>query len=213
MKKCALLLVMLGMLMVLPAQAEPQGELLFDYGHGALTVDVEGLMTDCSYFLLVTSENSSVEDAILPQNILFMDMVASNSDGELNIGLVSMDVVPGSTVLLGGPFEDVMSPYTVGTVEHNDYTLLPGKLTAIEAEAFMGSGFTSVYIGPDVASIGDRAFKDCPALQSVTIANDSTTWGQDVFDGCGDVAIVCGQNNASAAAFAMLYDNVTVRYQ
>lgn len=210
MKKWALFFVILFALMAGSALAEPQGDLLFDYGHGMLTVDVEGLTADSRYFLLV-SRASDVSEATAAENLLFMDMVAANAEGRLNVGLVSMDIEEGACVYLGGIFEDVVSPYVVGAVEHNDYLALPSLLTSIEAEAFMGSGFTSVYIGPDVASIGDRAFKDCPALQTVTIANDSTTWGQDVFDGCGDVAIVCGRNNTAVDALAMLYDNITIR--
>lgn len=212
MKKRALLFVILFALMAGSALAQPQGDLLFDYGHGMLTIDVEGLTADSRYFLLI-SRASDVSDATAAENLLFMDMVAADAEGRLNVGLASMDIEEGACVYLGGAFEDVVSPYVVGSVAHNDYLALPSLLTSIEAEAFMGSGFTSVYLGPNVTSIGDRAFKNCTALQTITIANDSLTFGVDVFEGCGDVSIVCGQSNTSAAAFAMLYDNVTVRYR
>ena len=194
------------------AEAEVESSLNFNYNRHTLRINVRGLMEDSSYFLLITQNGDTVAEAILPWNIVFMDMVTSNEDGTLDIALVNMGIEPGCSVLLGGAFEECVSPYVVGTIEHTAFQYLPESLTVIDAESFMGSSFTSLYLGEGVSVIGDRAFKDCKLLRTVYIANDHVTFGEDVFAGCSNVVLVCSEGS-TAEAYAALFNNVTCQYR
>jgi len=62
---------------------------------------------------------------------------------------------------------------------------LPGMLTTIEAEAFMGNTqITHVKIPDGVTSIGDYAFAGCTGLRSVEIPASVEIIGAHAFDGC-----------------------------
>ena len=58
---------------------------------------------------------------------------------------------------------------------------LPGSLDAIDAEAFMGCAARTVVIPEGCASVGDRAFANCPNLRFVVVLDSATTFGSDVF--------------------------------
>lgn len=58
-----------------------------------------------------------------------------------------------------------------------------GALTDVVSYAFHGSGITNVSL-PFVTSIGDGAFKDCAALDSMQLGAAPPTVGQNAFDGC-----------------------------
>ncbi len=65
---------------------------------------------------------------------------------------------------------------------------LPNDLNAIQAEAFAGIAATVVEIPAGCASIGDRAFSNCPNLTQIRIPARCTL-GEDVFDGCPHVYV------------------------
>ncbi|HCC38056.1 MAG TPA: hypothetical protein DEQ14_10850, partial [Treponema sp.] len=73
-------------------------------------------------------------------------------------------------------------------IKNNEYLkgiILPSSLEIIGDRAFRNcSGLTSVTIGDSVTSIGDYAFSDCSSLTSVTIGDSVTSIGDFVFDGC-----------------------------
>ena len=61
-------------------------------------------------------------------------------------------------------------------------------VTAIMAEVFMDNQtMTSVTIGSNITSIGDRAFYNCDALTSVSLPNAVTTVGKEAFVGCDEL--------------------------
>ena len=76
---------------------------------------------------------------------------------------------------------------------------LPGALTAIESEAFMGlKDVEAVRLGAKVASVGARAFANCAGLLEVTISNASCEVDPTAFTGCGpDLVIYVKQGSAA----------------
>ena len=61
-------------------------------------------------------------------------------------------------------------------------------VTAILAEVFMDNQtMTSVTIGSNITSIGDRAFYNCDALTSVTLPNSVTYVGEEAFGFCDEL--------------------------
>ncbi|MBR3174803.1 MAG: leucine-rich repeat protein, partial [Oscillospiraceae bacterium] len=66
---------------------------------------------------------------------------------------------------------------------------LPGNLSSIEEEAFMGGAFEAVIVPAGCTDIGNRAFADCTSLIFIRIPGDSTTVSDTAFEGCGMVII------------------------
>ena len=75
------------------------------------------------------------------------------------------------------------------TVKEMVYAALPAGLREIEAEAFAGALFEAVIIPDGCASIGSRAFADCPNLRYIRIPASVTFVADDSFEGCGPVAV------------------------
>ncbi len=73
-------------------------------------------------------------------------------------------------------------------IKNNEYLkgiILPSSLEIIGDRAFRNcSGLTSVTIGDSVTSIGDYAFDDCSGLTSVIIGDSVTSIGRAAFDDC-----------------------------
>ncbi|MDR0475054.1 MAG: leucine-rich repeat domain-containing protein [Treponema sp.] len=64
-------------------------------------------------------------------------------------------------------------------------SVIPSSVTVIGDKAFRGcSGLASVTIPDSVTSIGDEAFRGCSGLTSVTIGNSVTVIGNSAFTGC-----------------------------
>jgi len=66
---------------------------------------------------------------------------------------------------------------------------LPSALKQIEDEAFTGTGFHYVVLPDGTASIGSKAFADCPNLRVIYIPASTTTIAPDAFDGVEDLVI------------------------
>ena len=76
-------------------------------------------------------------------------------------GIVSLDLGTGITVIPAGALEG-----------HANLTEVHfGDLVRLGNKAFMGTGLTSVTLPASLNRLGDSAFANCPALQSVTIAS------------------------------------------
>ena len=84
--------------------------------------------------------------------------------------------------------------------------VLPGDLTAIDDEAFMGTDAAVVSIPAGVTEIGSRAFADCPNLKHINLPEGAVIAG-DAFDGCGAVYLY-GVSGGPAEAYAAGHDNV-----
>lgn len=87
--------------------------------------------------------------------------------------------------------------------------VLPANLTFIEESAFSGNiNIHEVrFSGDQVISIGANAFKDCSALQRITIPDSVTSIGEGAFANCPNLIIVgtsgsCAESYASANSIA-----------
>lgn len=85
--------------------------------------------------------------------------------------------------------------------------VLPGDLTTIEDEAFMGADAAIVYLPAGVTEIGHRAFAGCPNLKHINLP-DGASIATDAFDDCGAVYLY-GASGSAAEAYASSHDNVT----
>ncbi len=82
--------------------------------------------------------------------------------------------------------------------------ILPSSLTAIEDEAFSGGAFTYVVLPDGAASIGRRAFADCPKLAYIYIPASVASIDENAFDGVEDLTIF-GAPGSAADEYAGLH--------
>ncbi len=78
------------------------------------------------------------------------------------------------------------------------------SLTAIEDEAFSGGAFTYVVLPDGAASIGRRAFADCPKLAYIYIPASVASIDENAFDGVEDLTFF-GIPGSEAENFANLH--------
>ena len=77
------------------------------------------------------------------------------------------------------------SPTPVVTPAPGDYDIvIPWGVTHIEAEAFAGTAFTSIYIPETVTSIGSKAFAGNEQLRWIRIDNGDCQVAEDFLAGC-----------------------------
>ena len=77
---------------------------------------------------------------------------------------------------------------------------MPTALVSIENDAFKDAGFTCVYLGDKVQSIGARAFMNCGELMEAHIPDSVTSIGEDAFSGCPNLVLIT--NNPVAIRYA-----------
>ena len=82
---------------------------------------------------------------------------------------------------------------------------LPDAVTTVSEESFAGSGCEIVEFGPNVESISDRAFADCPQLYKIIVHGTDTCIGPDAFEGCGKLSVYAPEGS-SAQNWAELHD-------
>ena len=78
------------------------------------------------------------------------------------------------------------------------------SLTAIEDEAFRGGAFSYVVLPEGAASIGRRAFADCPKLAYIYIPASVKSIDENAFDGVEDLTIF-GAPDSEASEYASLH--------
>jgi Listeria-Bacteroides repeat domain (List_Bact_rpt). len=102
------------------------------------------------------------------------------------------------------PF-DFNTPITADTDVYAKWVqpdlILPGDLISIEEEAFAGGAFSFAALSVNTASVGPRAFADCPKLAYILIPNANTAIAPDAFGELQSLTIF-GAPDSTAAAFA-----------
>ena len=113
-------------------------------------------------------------------------------------------------------FADADSPETTLLMTASDTTVsavyeallraeMPGWLTQIEAEAFMGNTHLEyVAIPEQCTSIGERAFAGCTGLYEVHIAHPNAQIADSAFKDCPNLAIY-GTNGSTAQQYAQAH--------
>ena len=77
-------------------------------------------------------------------------------------------------------------------------------IKVIERESFAGTGLVDVVLHNGIETVGDEAFRDCPALRSFTVGNGVKTIGADCFTrdtALADISIGRGVNTIGDRAF------------
>jgi len=103
--------------------------------------------------------------------------------------------------------DPVYLQYDIGVTlitSHTPDLILPSSLTAIEDEAFSGGAFTYVVLPEGAASIGRRAFADCPKLAYIYIPASVASIDENAFDGVEDLTIF-GAPGSAADEYAGLH--------
>ena len=80
--------------------------------------------------------------------------------------------------------------------------ILPDGLNTIQREAFMGSGFSSVFIPSGVIEIKEKAFSDCKQLKMISIPASIHTIAQDAFAEVPGGLTIYGEKGSYAEYFA-----------
>ena len=80
---------------------------------------------------------------------------------------------------------------------------LPGAMTEVQEEAFMGLGGIEQVILPEgLRTIGDRAFADIPTLCEITIPQSVTEIGEDIVSGSSSAILVKCAPGSEAMSYA-----------
>ena len=109
----------------------------------------------------------------------------------------------GSTIDWGDGESTEFSTETAATHTYDDgkteHTIVISGLTSIGNRAFRDcSSLTSVTIGNSVTSIGESAFRDCSSLTSVTIPDDVTSIGSSAFSFCSGLMSITIPNSVTS---------------
>lgn len=114
-------------------------------------------------------------------------------------------VLPGNALdsaLNEVPLESLTIPVVI-TEGDAQALYLPEGAIVIEAEAFAGNDYDTVYLtSPNLVALGERAFANCKRLRSVYIAPGVVDIADNAFSGCGELTIF-GQAGSAAEAFAL----------
>jgi hypothetical protein len=135
--------------------------------------------------------------------VLGSAVVAFAAIGDFNYDV--LDDGTGAITVFNGTIED-----GVFTIDDED-ELLELPLTAVADEAFAYDGsnpdlaflddVTSIIVEEGIALIGDRAFADLPALESVEFKGD-VKLGEEAFAGCANLKSVTFDGDAYLGAYA-----------
>ena len=164
------------------------------YADGSFSVEYRGCTSGEEYALFIVKDEQVGISPEHPDNILFMDQLASKNDA-VSVLFIAPNFTEG-TAFLGGVFPDGgPSPRKIGTLPEKSPAekpiKLPAMLTELERSAFEGGKFTHVYLGDNVASIGPWAFANCRELVYIYIPDSVTSIADDAFYDSPNVVIGC----------------------
>jgi len=126
----------------------------------------------------------------------YTNKLVTFSTSDKNVAIVDKDGVvtaigPGTaTITAANASGDITATCKV-TVPALSTAALPADLTAIEAEAFMNTGFEKVVIPDGCKTIGAKAFADSDSLKVVVMPDSMTSIDETAFDGSDSVVIFC----------------------
>ena len=172
-------------------------EVLYDAGTGVLTVSFAGAEAGKSYAFLAARGTEDHYSLNAP-DLLFVDQIRADADGKVSAAFVGR-VSEACVFLLGGEFSSGDSPRVIGSFGPaiGEETRLDGAVALIGDEAFMGCGFSYVYLGDGVTQIGARAFSGCADMLYIRIPSSVTVIGEDAFAGCGRLTVGCAADSAA----------------
>jgi formylglycine-generating enzyme required for sulfatase activity len=207
---CAMRLLSLLLLLILPAVAQAQFNYTVNNGTVIITeytgpggdVVIPGTIEG----LPVTSIGCAFEGCTSLTSVTIPDSVNSIWSFTFHgcTGLTSV-TIPNSVTSIGYyAFEgctglsSITIPDSVTSIEQSTFrdctrltsVTIPDSVTKIEMAAFWGcTGLINVTIGNGVASIGSHAFRDCTSLTSVTIPDSVTNIEWMAFYGCTKLSL------------------------
>ena len=176
-----LLLILCAFAAVIPASAGAAGEVI------CLSCDkcIPG-----NHYVLMLLKSGTDLASISDSDLLFIDQCTAEGT-DLEIALIYPDC-DACDAVIGGTFDDgSASPRKLGSYQA---ARMPGLLQTIEEEAFAGAGFTHVFIGEQVSSIGKRAFAECANLSYVYIPPSVRSIADDAFPENDALVIGCRQD-------------------
>lgn len=125
---------------------------------------------------------------------------ASPREASVQVAVLAGDIL--DSVLNEVSLESFAIPVII-TEGNADALYLPEAAVIIEAEAFAGNDFETVYLtSPNLVTLKERAFADCTNLHSVYIAPGVVDIADNAFSGCSDITIL-GKAGSAAEAFAL----------
>ena len=113
-------------------------------------------------------------------------------------------IQPGELIDIAGDLTITAAYDVIPVFGTPDFTL-PENLAAVAAEAFEGIAASIVDVPVNCASIGDRAFRNCPNLTQIRIPA-GCEMGTNVCDGCTQV-YVFGAAGSPAEAYCQSHSN------
>ena len=107
------------------------------------------------------------------------------------LGLKELSVDPGNSVFDSRDLCNAIIETASNTLRFGcSSTIIPGTVTIIGENAFMGSGLGRIDIPASVKTIGNQAFSECASLTSLTIPSGVLTIGRSVISNCPNLGSV-----------------------
>ena len=105
-------------------------------------------------------------------------------------GLLSFQAA-GASIITAIPLADeTMAVKLLAVSGINDKLMLPGALTTIGDESFMGTSAQYIVVPEQVSSIGIRSFANSTSLYIVEFVSGNTEIADDAFDNCANLIIL-----------------------
>ena len=194
-EKATRILVFMLVLFLISLDLTLAENVVYTSGINTLSISCSDCIPGNDYSLLVISGSDS-QGSFNSSNLLFIDQITANSNGDIFVAFVNPSF-PSCSVFLGGQFQSgSSSPIKLGvyipeeSVPEKSF-VLPDVLTTIEDEAFYGCSFTHVYLGEHVTSIGSKAFANSNSLVYIFIPKLTTIIAEDAFWNSSNIVIGC----------------------
>ncbi len=115
--------------------------------------------------------------------------------------ITSLVLADGMNCIPNGMFHDV--PFSSGLVVNIPDTVTEIGMGAFDADHLPEASIGGVILGNKLTTIGNKAFKNCSNIDSVTFPNTLTAIGDNAFEGCTSIqSVVIPSNVTSIGGYA-----------
>ena len=156
-------------------------------------ISVDNCIRGNNYVLMLLEPGTNLS-SIQDSDLLFIDQYTADAQETMKIAVVYPDFSACDAAVSGTFSNNASSPRKLGSFQA---ARVPGMLRTIEEQAFFNAGFTHVYLGESVESIGAEAFAGCANLRYIYIPSSVTQIADNAFQGDGLLTIGCRQNSAA----------------
>lgn len=191
----AVLSVLFSLSVALAVGVPVQAQFGYITNNGAITIT--GYTGSASTVTIPDAINglpvTGIESGVFPSNLSLTNVVLGTNVIDIGDGafatciklaaITVSDANPAYATAAGVLFNKNLTTLVEYPAGRSGSYVIPGRVTAIEADAFEASGLSSVTIPNSVTNIGEGAFSPC-GLTNVMIPESVTTIADNTFNNC-----------------------------